>query len=122
MANLKNLKNFTSEQSREQAAINGRKGGIASGRAKRERKTIQTILNDFLDGDVKSNKQVKEVAKAMGITGDKSIKDVYTLACLLNSMKKCDLSDLERLSKLLGEECINTELEDISDAESDVFG
>ena len=38
MANIESLKPFTSEQSREKAAINGKKGGIASGKAKREKK------------------------------------------------------------------------------------
>lgn len=42
--NEQNLKHFTSEQSHEQAVINGRKGGIASGAAKRRRKTANELL------------------------------------------------------------------------------
>lgn len=38
-----NLIPFTSEQSREQAKINGRKGGIASGEAKRRKKSMQEL-------------------------------------------------------------------------------
>lgn len=41
MANEQNLKPFTSDQSREEAVKNGRKGGIASGKAKRENKLIK---------------------------------------------------------------------------------
>lgn len=41
MANEQNLKPFTSDQSREEAVKNGRKGGIASGKAKRENKLIR---------------------------------------------------------------------------------
>ena len=41
MANEKNLKPFTSDQSREEAVKNGRKGGIRSGEVRRENKLIK---------------------------------------------------------------------------------
>lgn len=44
MANEENLKPFTSDQSREEAVKNGRKGGIASGKAKRERKLLREAI------------------------------------------------------------------------------
>ena len=45
MANIKNLKPFKKGQiSREQAVINGRKGGIRSAKVKKERKTCKEIL------------------------------------------------------------------------------
>lgn len=60
MANREdNLKPFTSEQSRELAAINGRKGGIASGEAKRRRKALRECLEELLEkehADSKGNK------------------------------------------------------------------
>lgn len=40
---------FTSDQSRTQAAKNGRKGGIASGEAKRERKDMAYFAKVMLD-------------------------------------------------------------------------
>lgn len=49
MASNKNLKPFTSEQSREKAVENGRKGGIASGKAKREKKMVRDFINAWLD-------------------------------------------------------------------------
>jgi len=47
MPNPQNIKGheFTSDQSREEAAKNGRKGGIASGEAKRRRKNLQELVN-----------------------------------------------------------------------------
>ena len=51
MANEQNLKPFTSEQSREEAVRNGRKGGIASGEAKRERANLKKQLQVFLESD-----------------------------------------------------------------------
>ena len=81
-----------------------RQGGIASGIARREKKTIQKILNDFLSTAAKDNPQVSKLAAKMGLKSDDSIKDLFTIVCILNTMKDGNLSDLERLSKLLGEQ------------------
>ena len=87
----------------EQVEI-ARQGGIASGQARREKKTIQKILADLLDSEIKDNPQFAKLASKMGIESDKSIKDIFTMVCLLNSVKNGNLGDLERLSKLLGED------------------
>lgn len=49
MANEKNLVPFTSDQNREEAAKNGRKGGIASGKAKRNRKMLRECIDYLLE-------------------------------------------------------------------------
>lgn len=41
---------FTSDQSRTEAARNGRKGGIASGKTKRKKKDLREIAQSILDG------------------------------------------------------------------------
>ena len=81
-----------------------RKGGQNSGKARREKKTIQKILADLLDSEIKDNPQFAKLASKMGIESDKSVKDIFTMVCLLNSVKSGNLGDLERLSKLLGED------------------
>ena len=97
MANEQNLthKLTVSEQ---------RKGGQKSAQVRREKKTVQKILNDFLSTAAKDNPQVSKLAAKMGLQDDGSIKDLFTIVCLMNTIKKGDLSDLERLSKLLGEQ------------------
>ena len=94
----------TQFRSGEEAVENGRKGGIASGQARREKKTIQKILADLLDSEIKDSPQCAKVASKMGVERDKSIKDIFTYICLLNSAKSGNLGDLDRLSKLLGED------------------
>ena len=79
-------------------------GGKKSAQARREKKTIQKILSDLLDGQIKDNPQFAKLASKMGVESDKSIKDIFTMVCLLNSVKSGNLGDLERLSKLLGED------------------
>lgn len=86
-----------------------RKGGQNSGKARREKKTIQKILAELLDRQIKDSPQFAKLASKMGVESDKSVKDIFTMVCLLNSVKSGNLGDLERLSKLLGEQ---TEYED----------
>lgn len=97
----------------EQQVEIARQGGIASGIARREKKTVQKILNDFLSTAAKDNPQVSKLAAKMGLQDDGSIKDLFTIVCTLNTLKDGNLSDLERLSKLLGEqtEVADTEAE-----------
>ena len=106
MSNANNLKNGVATQFRtgeEQVEI-ARQGGIASGKARREKKTIQKILSELLDGQIKDSPQFAKLASKMGVESDKSVKDIFTMVCLLNSVKGGNLGDLERLSKLLGED------------------
>ena len=111
MANEQNLthKLTVSEQ---------RKGGQKSAQVRREKKTVQKILNDFLSTAAKDNPQVSKLAAKMGLQDDGSIKDLFTIVCTLNTLKDGNLSDLERLSKLLGEQ---TEIADTEAQKQEAF-
>lgn len=50
MANEQNLVPFTSMQSREEAVKNGRKGGIASAKARKRRNDLREMAQAILDG------------------------------------------------------------------------
>ena len=97
-----------SERTKDEQREIARKGGIASGIARREKKTVQKVLSDLLDSDIKDNPQFAKLAAKMGVDSDKSIKDIFTMVCLLNSVKGGNLSDLEKLMKLLGEDKISS--------------
>ena len=109
MANEQNLRPCEHKFTQEEA----KRGGINSAIARREKKTVQKILNDFLSTAAKDNPQVSKLAAKMGLQEDGSIKDLFTIVCTLNTLKDGNLSDLERLSKLLGEqtEVADTEAE-----------
>ena len=81
-----------------------RKGGQKSAQVRKEKKTVQKILNDFLSTSAKDNPQVAKLAAKIGLKSDDSIKDLFTIVCTINTLKDGNLSDLERLSKLLGEQ------------------
>lgn len=68
MAKEDNLKPFTSDQSHEQAVINGSKGGIASGKARREKATFKNAIKWLIESDIKINKgNLYESFKQSGI-------------------------------------------------------
>lgn len=83
-----NLKPFDSTQSREKAKINGKKGGLASGKAKRERKTI-------VEG-------IKLVLEGKGMTQD-TLQDEIIVKVLKRLLEDGRVADLKTLSELLGE-------------------
>ena len=96
----------------EQQVEIARQGGIASGIARREKKTVQKILGDFLDLGITQNRTLEALAKKAGLSTDGSIKDLVTAVCVLNTLKKGDISELEKIAKLLGEQT------EIADTES----
>ena len=100
MPNEQNLRPCEHKFTQEEA----KRGGINSAIARREKKTVQKILNEFLSAAAKDNPQVSKLAAKIGLQDDGSIKDLFTIVCTLNTLKDGNLSDLERLSKLLGEQ------------------
>lgn len=101
MANEKNLKPV---KTKSEARERGRNGGIKSGQVRREKRTIQQILKTITDGDTTTLSQFASIARKLGLESDKSIKEVYSIIALLNSVKTANLGDLEKLQKLLGED------------------
>ena len=118
MANEQNLRPGKYKLSQEEA----KKGGINSGKARREKKTIQSILDDYLAQDVDSNKNLKKLAESVGIDGKQSIKELMAAVCIINTLKKGDVDKLQKLCEILGEDNNTEMLEDMSEAEADVFG
>ena len=101
--NEKNLIPQNKRTKDEQREI-ARMGGIASGKARREKQKTQQILADIVSIKNKDLAMFQKLATKLGLDGDISIHEVFTLTCLLNSVKSGNLGDLERLSKLLGED------------------
>ena len=99
MPNEQNLRPCEHKFTQEEA----KRGGINSAIARREKKTVQKILGDFLDLGITQNRTLEALARKAGISTDGSIKDLVTAVCVLNTLKKGELKDLELMMKLLGE-------------------
>ncbi len=112
MANEQNLKKGKPYRSAEEARRNGRKGGIKSGKVRAEKKTIQKILNDFLDAPCSDMPQFENLASKLGIESKKSKKELFTIICLMNTAKKGTVDDIGKLAAILGE---RTEYNDNND-------
>ncbi len=100
MANEKNLKPFSSDQSREEAAKNGKKGGIASGESKRRKKalkkTIETVLN--LDVDLKT----RVILEQLGVDpNDQSVQTAIVVGQAMKAMRG-DTKAADFIAKYMG--------------------
>lgn len=78
IANEQNLIPFTSEQNREEAAKNGSKGGIASGKARREKANIKKLCSEMLGKELTKEEAVKLKA-ALGL----EISEGQTMASVM---------------------------------------
>lgn len=104
MPNVNNNLIPQSERTKDEQRKIARLGGIASGKARREKQRTQQILSDMLSIKNKDLAVFQKLASKLGLDGDTSIHEVFTMVCLLNAVKKGDLSDLGQLQKLLGEQ------------------
>lgn len=92
MANEENLKPFTSEQSLEEAVSNGRKGGIASGKARREKKAMKDTLETLLSMSLKEGK-IDDVETIQGIAALKGKNITVQEAIMLAQINKAIKGD-----------------------------
>ena len=98
MANDSNLRVLTSEEAREIGA----KGGIASGIARRQKKTLAQIGEMIGNLDIKSEKN-REIMRQAGIADDDMINDVGMLFRLNMKAQQGDTKAIELLAKLRGQ-------------------
>lgn len=98
MANEQNLRVPTSEEAREI----GRKGGIASGKARREKKTLAQIGDMIGALNIKSEKN-RAILRDAGITDEDMINDVGMMFRLNLKAQQGDPRAIELLSKLRGQ-------------------
>lgn len=108
-----NLIPFTSDQDREQAKINGRKGGKASGEARRKNKNMKECLKILLSLDVKSPK-ARQQLKALGIDDEEMTNQMALMVSMLNKALKGDKGCAEFIRDTSGQQIVNkTEVTEI---------
>ena len=90
MANEQNLILFTSNQSREEAERNGRKGGKKSGEVRRQRKAMKEQMEMLLSLPFKSKKQFNFM-KELGIKEDEIDNQMALIVALYGKALKGDV-------------------------------
>lgn len=90
MAKEDNLIPFTSEQNREEAKINGRKGGIRSGEVRREKATMKKTLEMLLNEKNNKGKTYRELTTLGLIKGavDGKAENYKTIVQLLGELQE----------------------------------
>ena len=81
-----------------------RKGGKNSVKSRKQKKTIQNILATLCDSKCSDIPQFKKIAEKLGLDGDKSVKELFTLVSTLNALKTAKMDDLGKMAELLGEQ------------------
>lgn len=102
MANEENLIPKTSDQSREEAKRNGRKGGIASGKVRRNKKEAKELALMLLSLPVSSKKIKSNLDKLQIKDADQSNR-MAVLARFLTDALNGNTKSGELLFKLTGE-------------------
>lgn len=93
----KNLIPFTSEQNREEAKKNGRKGGIASGEARRRKKSMKESFEALFD--MQASDKYKNAFKKQGYDVPDNLTMEQTL--VLSMMAKAIAGDARMASLVL---------------------
>ena len=83
-----NLIPFTSEQSREKAAKNGKKGGIASGKARRKKKALKATFEELLSTPLQNPKMAENMQKlGLPIDSETTVQVVIAAAMVKEAYK-----------------------------------
>ena len=116
MAN-EGIENLKPVRSKEEARERGRAGGIASGKARREKRDRKQMASDLLDLTMQGA-GVDKIKKFFGMKDTElNAYQVTVLSCLMKAMQKGDANALEKLLKIAGEQF--TELLDVSVGKSE---
>ena len=98
------IDNLIPVRSVEEAREKGRKGGIASGKARREKRDRKQMASDLLDLTMQGA-GVDKIKKFFGMKDiELNAYQVTVLSCLMKAMQKGDANALEKLLKISGEQ------------------
>ena len=103
MANEANLVPMTSDQSREEAKRNGRKGGISSGITRRHRKALRDSMNMLLDMDVTDKRKLSKLKK-IGIPDEDINNSLLVVLSVFQEATAGNMQAVDKLLKLVGED------------------
>lgn len=93
----------TQFQTGEEQVEIARQGGVASGKRRREKRAVKEILEKLVNSPVCDFPVIEKNAKKLGLESTKSVKELFVLVGVLNSLKSCDLNTLSKLAEMLGE-------------------
>ena len=102
---------FNSKQSRTKAAENGRKGGIASGKAKREKRTWRQIAETIGQMQLHNKKQIQSVKDFLGELTGEATHDDAVIASAYEQAATGNVNAMRFIADLKGEIVNKQEIE-----------
>ena len=102
MANEENLIP-NSERSPKELREQCRRGGIASGKARKEKADRKKRMAELLDLNMQGA-GVDKIKKFFGLKDNLTAYETICLSCLMKAMQKGDANALEKLLKISGEQ------------------
>lgn len=107
---MANEQNLIPVRTKAEARELGKKGGIASGKARRAKKTLREI-GDMLGGlDIKSEEN-KQILRDAGVCDDDMIEDVAMMFQLKTKASEGDTKAIELLAKIRGQLAVEVKAE-----------
>ena len=103
--NLKKGNPETQFKSGRKAAESGKKGGIASGKAKRERKALKETLEELLAMPIKDGRadDIEKIKSIAGIKGKNITMQEAIMVAMLNKAAKGDVRAAEYVRDTIGQ-------------------
>ncbi len=99
--NEKNLIPFTTEQSREEAEKNGRKGGIKSGEARRRKRSLKAAMEMVLSLPVRDI-DIWNMLSAMGIDPSDMDNQTAMVCALMRKAQGGDVAAEKEIRSIIG--------------------
>lgn len=94
-----NISAYNSRKTHEERSETARRAGLASGEAKRERKTLSDIVCAWGEGEIK-DRDMKKQLEALGVK-DLTNKSMLILSLLKNVNERGDTKSIQMLTELL---------------------
>lgn len=101
MPNEQNLKPSEYKLSQDEA----KKGGIASGEARRKKKTLRELVELF--GELGVNPDTRKLMKQLGIPEDLMTRKMQPVVALFNKANKGDVSAFNAIRDIIGEKPVD---------------
>lgn len=99
MANEENLKPFKPGRSSEEAAKNGRKGGIASGQSRRQKKTLSELAKMIAENPAPT--AAKKKLTKMGISDEDANNNACIVAAVYDKATKGNMKAVDKWEQLV---------------------
>ena len=103
LANEQNLIPFTSDQSREEAARNGAKGGKASGEARRAKRSMREYAEFLMGLEVTDRRKFNAMIRA-GVPVEGCDNKMLMVFALMKMAQSGDVAAAKEMRSILGED------------------